>query len=84
MSASLLRLIKRTALEAVENSKPVNVTYGEVMSTTPLEIRLNQKLLLSSEHLVETQRLQGLSAGNKVVLLRLQGGQHYMVLDVMT
>lgn len=84
MSYSLLRLIKKTALEAVENSKPVSVIYGTVESLEPLEVRINQKLLLSAEHFVATERLSSIKVGDKLALLRLQGGQKYIVLDVIT
>lgn len=84
MSYSLLRLIKKTALEAVENSKPVSVIYGTVECLDPLEVRINQKLLLSAEHFVATETLSSIKVGDKLALLRLQGGQKYIVLDVIT
>ncbi len=84
MSTNLLRIIKRAASEAVENSKPVIVVSGNVESIEPLEIRISQKLILSTDHLISTNNLSLLSLEDKVALLRVQGGQKYIVLDVIT
>ena len=48
----LLRLIKQAALDAVEAKKPVNVCFGTVTNDSPLEILVDQKLLLKSAQLV--------------------------------
>lgn len=48
----LVRLVKKTALDAVEAKKPVNVCYGKVTSISPLKILVDQKLTLESAQLV--------------------------------
>lgn len=47
----LIKLIKKTALEAVNASKPANMVFGKVISTSPLKIKVDQKLILTSAQL---------------------------------
>lgn len=53
----LVRLVKKTALDAVEAKKPVNVCYGKVTSVSPLKILVEQKLPLESAQLVLTRNV---------------------------
>lgn len=48
----LLKLIKRSAIEAVNASKPADMIFGKVISTSPLKIQIEQKLVLTSAQLV--------------------------------
>lgn len=48
----LVKLIKKSALEAVNASKPSNVVFGKVISESPLKIKVDQKLVLTSAQLV--------------------------------
>ena len=76
--------VKRAALEAVRASKPCSVTYGTVTATEPLEIAVDQKLTLRASQLLLTYAVRGelaLQRGEKVLLLRADGGQQYIVLD---
>ena len=139
--AELLNTIKQTATEANDASKPVQVCFGKVTSSSPLQILVDQKMTLDSSFLVltrnvtdfttmvtvqwatekeeathkhqlknistddgakivsaytETQNAKhthdiegtkqmtihnALEKGEEVVLLRMQGGQKYIVLD---
>jgi len=83
MSAELTKLIKKIAMEAFKASKPTDGIYGEVENLNPVVIRVNQRMLLNSEHLVNTIKLTQLSLNDKVVLMRMQGGQKYVVMDVI-
>lgn len=80
---SLVDLIKNVAVKAVEATNPVHVLFGTVVSERPLEVQIHQKLKLTEEFLVITERVTqtNLKRGNKVVLLRVQGGQQFVVLD---
>lgn len=80
---SLVDLIKNVAVKAVEATNPVHVLFGTVVSESPLEVQIHQKLKLTEEFLVITERVTqtNLKRGNKVVLLRVQGGQQFIVLD---
>lgn len=92
----LLNTMKKAATEAVEASKPVNVCFGKVTNDSPLQILVDQKMTLGSAQLVLTRNvtefttIEGtkqmtfhnqLEKGEEVILLRMQGGQKYIVLD---
>ena len=47
-----LKLIKKTAVEAVNASKPANVVFGKVISVSPLKIKVDQKLILGKAQLI--------------------------------
>lgn len=47
-----LKLMKKTAVEAVNASKPANMVFGKVISASPLKIKIDQKLILTSAQLV--------------------------------
>lgn len=51
-AAELLKVIKQSALEAVEASKPVRFFFGEVMNAEPLRINVEQKMQLGRTQLV--------------------------------
>lgn len=85
----LLEIIKKAAVEAVEAAKPVSVVFGRVTAASPLTVRVDQKLTLSGDMLAVCAGIEplpghvreGLKAGDRVLLLRMQGGQKYVVLD---
>lgn len=137
--SELLNTIKQAATEAVEAAKPVNVCFGKVTNTSPLQILVDQKMILDSSFLIlsrnvtdfttmitvqwesessltthshtvkgndgdgdtidfisgstnlaHTHNIKGtkqmtihnaLQKGEQVILLRMQGGQKYIVLD---
>lgn len=128
MSTGLVEVIKRAALEAVDNSKMCDLRYGTVVNTSPLKVRvannftIPNSLLVVPEHLTDhtlnvtvdfathsdgthkhtydekdtsengshTHIINGkttvtihnaLKVGDKVALLRKQGGQSYFILD---
>ena len=43
-AAELLKVIKQSALEAVDASKPVRFFFGEVIHADPLQINEEQKM----------------------------------------
>lgn len=88
----MLDLIKREVLKAVNATNPVNFNVGTVSGVNPLKITVHQKLTLTKEFLIVTERMTryevnsivirtGLSVGDKVILARVQGGNQYIVLD---
>ncbi len=100
MSTGLIGLIKQAALDAVENSQMCDLRYGEVVKTSPLNVKITSQftipnsLLIVPEHLTDHQvkvTIDGvaktmtvknaLNVGDKVALLRKQGGQSYFILD---
>lgn len=83
MYSGIIPIIKQAAVEAVEASQPVNITFGVVTSVSPLKVQVTPKLVLGSKALVMTKTVKeyGLSKGDKLILIRVQGGQSYIVLD---
>ena len=47
-----LKMVKKAAIEAVNASKPANIVFGKVISASPLKIKIDQKLILTSAQLV--------------------------------
>lgn len=82
-AAELIKVIKKTAIEAVESTKPVNVCYGEVVSTSPLKVNVEQRMVLGELQLLLSERVveKPLNQGDNVILLRQQSGQKYIVID---
>lgn len=48
----LVKAMKRAALDAMDASKPVNVYFGEVVSASPLQINVEQKMILGKAQLI--------------------------------
>ncbi|EJW14713.1 DUF2577 domain-containing protein [Paenibacillus alvei] len=93
---NLLEVIKKAAADAVDAGSPMNVLYGTVISSAPIKITVDQRFSLTKEFLILCEAVQelnveisgakhvirkGLQAGDTVILLRVQGGQQYVVLD---
>lgn len=102
-----VHMVKRIALNAVENSKPAALLYGTVTKDSPIEITVDQKLVLGKAQLEFTKAVtdhwvdievshtadgqykgrkrirvyNGLLKGEKVILVRFQEGQRFLVLD---
>ncbi|WP_342505610.1 DUF2577 domain-containing protein [Sporosarcina sp. FSL K6-2383] len=53
----MIELIKITAMKAFEASNPVNIFVGTVANANPIEIEIHQKLKLTREFLVITERV---------------------------
>lgn len=104
MSSGLISLIKQAAIDAVDNAQMCDLRFGEVVSISPLNIKITNNLTIPSsllivpEHLTnrtvsvtvnwanesgtKTMTINGaLKIGDKVALLRKQGGQSYFILD---
>lgn len=48
----LLKAMKRAAIDAMESTKPVNICFGEVINTSPLQIDIEQKMVLNKAQLI--------------------------------
>jgi hypothetical protein len=92
----MLEAIKKAAMDAVVASNLVAVMFGTVTKTNPLEVNVDQRFTLDADFLVQTAATAelkvtiggteyiirpGLQVGDRVVLLRVQGGQKYLILD---
>ena len=84
MMNQIVALIKQAALDAVNASYPVTVVFGRVVSIKPMQVYINQKMpSVGKDFLVITETVlkNNVQAGDKVILLRMQGGQKFIVLD---
>lgn len=101
--SDLVRSMKKAAKEAVEAGSPVQVNKGNVISTAPLRIQIDQKLILEASQILLTRSVidtelelkctcpeggpptgkvpYALKAGDTVLLLQVQGGNEYAVID---
>jgi len=92
----MLEAIKKAAMDAVVASNLVAVMFGTVTKTNPLKVNVDQRFTLDADFLVQTAATAelkvtiggteyiirpGLQVGDRVVLLRVQGGQKYLILD---
>lgn len=85
---SMLQLIKKAAMDAVEASQPVAILYGTIKEITPFEVEVDQRFLLPEEFFIFTDATKELKLeigdreyiirpklkiGDKLILLRTQG-----------
>ena len=86
MTSGLVPTIKEISMEAVNASKPCNIMFGTIVSTSPLKIKIHDMTLTTKFLVVGHSVQQALSngsivAGNKVIVIRQTGGQLYFVID---
>lgn len=122
---NMVQMVKQAAAEAVRAGKPAELRFGTVVSTSPLEIKIDQKAPLKGPQLILTRNVtdyemdisvshkteeegeggnyeeafsfhshgysgrkkivvhNALVVGDEVVLLQVQGGKKFLVLDRM-
>jgi hypothetical protein len=78
---NLLGLIKTAGMDAVGATNPVTVMFGTITKTNPLEVDVEERFTLPEDFLVVTETAKELTTNDKVVLLRVQGGQQFVVID---
>ncbi|ARF69531.1 hypothetical protein B7C51_19460 [Paenibacillus larvae subsp. pulvifaciens] len=76
----MLNIIKQAALGAVDTSNPVSILFGEVTKANPLEVNVDQRFTLTEDFLIVLDQVKELSAGDRIALLRVQGGHSYVIL----
>lgn len=96
--ANLIETVKKAAVEAIQASNPVAFSFGMVVKENPLTINVDQKMELTEEFLVLTSSVKSyetkinnqkvvvdnrLKKDEQVILIRMQGGQKFIVLDRM-
>ena len=77
----LLNIIKKAGAEAVDSGSPCAAMFGQVICTNPLKIKVEQRLILGEKQLIKTDSVKDIQIDNSVVLLRMQGGQKFVVLN---
>lgn len=83
---TIVELIKLAAVQAVKQMQPVEVVTGtvvEVKDPEPeLRIQIDQQHILKIEDfIINTPIVSTLEKNDKLVLLKAQGGQQFVVLD---
>lgn len=91
MPTGLVKAIKNIAMDAVDNSTPMDLKFGIVVEDDskeepkdPFKIKVSHNLHLPYNALIIPRRITedgGLQLNDKVALLRQQGGNSYYVLD---
>ncbi|MGE6670975.1 DUF2577 family protein [Bacillus altitudinis] len=84
----LSEAIKRLAVNAVDAQSPMELILGDVVSVSPLSVRLNEndKLIIPEELLIWPARLDEgeddeLEEGDSIMVLAMSGGQTFYILD---
>lgn len=81
MSENILELIQRAAVNAVNAAKPCAIVYGTIKATDPIKIDLGEAVI-DEDFLIKTEgAVDNLKHGDRVALLRNQGGQEFLLLD---
>ncbi|WP_202915241.1 DUF2577 domain-containing protein [Paenibacillus paridis] len=94
---ALLDSIKKAGAAAHAAGNPMAVMIGKVTKINPLELNVDQRFTLTEDFLIVPESLtrfeavlpssekllirSGLEAGDAVLMLRVQGGQQFVVLD---
>ena len=81
MSSGLIDTIKRASLGGYESTSPLKLIFGEVVSTSPVKVKVSTDLTLTEEFLAINGTI---AAGDKVPMIRVQGGQKYVVIGSKT
>ncbi|MDR7909380.1 DUF2577 family protein [Bacillus velezensis] len=84
----LSEAIKHLAVRAVDSESPVDILPAEVVSVSPVEIRLNEsdKLIIPADLIIVPKRLrageeEALNTGERVMIVSLKGGQSFFIFD---
>ena len=78
---SLADKIKKLSLDAFGSTNPVAVIIGTVSKVGPLEVSIEQRMTLPRDFFIIPASLPPLVLGDRLILLRAQGGQDYVILD---
>ena len=79
----LFTAMKQIAKDVFDTLQPADWCYGKVISLDPCQVQIDQKLPLKKEFLAVRTGVSASSfkVGDKLILLRKQGGQEYLILD---
>ncbi len=80
---NMFNAMKQIAENVFEARRPADWCYGKVISLDPFQVQIDQKLPLKKEFLAVRTGMSASSfkVGDKLILLRKQGGQEYLILD---
>jgi hypothetical protein len=78
----MIDIIKEIVKNYVSNSKPTRLVFGTIETTSPLAVRVNEKLLIPQELFIWSPSLLITDVGKKVLMIQQEGGQQYYILEV--
>lgn len=76
----LIDTIKAISKNTYESMSPPKMTVGRINTLDPLEIKVDEKLYLKTAQLILLESAGELSEGDRVIMLRVQKGQNYIIL----
>lgn len=79
----LVSMIKQIASGVYDAKMPTEVCFGTVQSRSPFKVRIDQKKILGKEYFIVRAGVaaQSFEVGDTLILLRVQGGQQYLIYD---
>ena len=79
----MFNVMKQIAENVFTAKQPADWCYGKVISLDPFQVQIDQKLPLKKEFLAVRTGVSAASfkVGDKLILLKKQGGQQYLILD---
>lgn len=78
-TADLYTLIQEAVSRIINASKLTEPTVGTVVSTSPLNVKITDKITLPKGNLILVKGLN-LEVGDSVLIIRAAGGQKYYVI----
>ena len=87
--SDIIQIIKKAAVSAVSAENPTQVFYGNIESLEPLKIRINPQIVIAEKFITMISTIKALKSNNqleigaKVLLIREQGGQNYLLVDII-
>ena len=75
--------MRQIAANERQAALPMTICFGKVISLDPFQVQIDQKLPLKKEFLAVRTGVSASSfkVGDRLILLRKQGGQEYLILD---
>ena len=79
----MFNAMKQIAENVFTAMRPADWCYGKVISLSPFQVQIDQKLPLKKEFLAVRTGVSASSfkVGDILILVRKQGGQEYLILD---
>lgn len=80
----MLDQIKKAALDIMESTYPVAILEGTVTRGAPLRVKVDQKYDLDRNELIIPKHITQngpIQVGSKLILIRVQGGQKFLIFD---
>ena len=77
----LIGVIRQVAVESIAAQHPVELCYGLIETVDPLQIRVDQALVLQREMLILPMEFVP-QVGQCCLLMLMQGGQRYALLYI--